>query len=436
MTAHRFFAIIASVVGLLLSFVTAPFQSPDEPAHFLRIWQLSEGRIVADRYGGEVPVSLCDCFVRFEQIEFHADRKVCVDEIRSELSRPLRPWDRRFESFPNTAMHSPVPYLPQVAAVLALRRFSPAPIVLMYAARCANALAYAMIGWLTLRTLPVVRWPACMVLLAPLPIFLAGSMSADPLTTGFAFLAGAYGLRFVSDPQLAPARIVAAMAGSVLALALCKSIYIPIVLTMFAAPAPAWGRGRSRWLVPLSILAVSVIAMALWAIVSRPLDVPIGNPAAQWGWIKSHPDEYAHVLLATVRIEGPTIVWSSLGILGHLDTKLSPIFIGGYMLLVLWFALNDRGDDGVGGLGLRASGVVVALISALLIVTGQYALSNSTGAPFVEGIQGRYFLPLALVVLIAIRCDARFSPKPALAQIAILCSSVYTVAAVVGRYYL
>jgi uncharacterized membrane protein len=80
--------------------------------------------------------------------------------------------------------------------------------------------------------------------------------------------------------------------------------------------------------------------------------------------------------------------------------------------------------------------VIAALASALLIVTGQYALSNAPGAPFVEGIQGRYFLPLALVVLIAIRCGGRFSPKSMLAQLAILCSSVYAVAAVVMRYYL
>ena len=161
---ERFFILVCIPAGIVLSLVTAPFQAPDEAAHFLRIWQLSEGRVVADHYSGWVPASLGECFTQFEYLKAHPNSKATFTAIRREFARTLDASRRQYLPFENTAIYSPVPYLPQLAAVWLGRQMSLPPIALMYLGRCANALAFASLGWLTLRTLPILKIPACLVL--------------------------------------------------------------------------------------------------------------------------------------------------------------------------------------------------------------------------------------------------------------------------------
>ena len=56
------FAVMALLAGLVLVFVNGPFQAPDEPAHFLRAYQISEGRFfserVDDKAGGQLPAAI------------------------------------------------------------------------------------------------------------------------------------------------------------------------------------------------------------------------------------------------------------------------------------------------------------------------------------------------------------------------------------------
>jgi hypothetical protein len=59
---EKVFLWLGGFFGLLFLFLTPPMQVPDEPAHFLRAWQISEGNLFADRednrVGGWMPLSL------------------------------------------------------------------------------------------------------------------------------------------------------------------------------------------------------------------------------------------------------------------------------------------------------------------------------------------------------------------------------------------
>jgi hypothetical protein len=48
------FALIALTAGIVMVFATGPFQAPDETSHFYRAFQISHGRIIAERYDTNV----------------------------------------------------------------------------------------------------------------------------------------------------------------------------------------------------------------------------------------------------------------------------------------------------------------------------------------------------------------------------------------------
>ena len=66
-----------------------------------------------------------------------------------------------------------------------------------------------------------------------------------------------------------------------------------------------------------------------------------------------------------------------------------------------------------------------SLLSALVIFTGEYLQWTQVGFPVVEGVQGRYFVPLLFPVLLSMTHreaapQAPFSWRAAAAQIAML----------------
>ena len=66
---QRFFLLTALTFGLLVIFITPPFQVPDEINHFYRAWQLSEGQFLPvkndARVGGFIPKSVDSLTVFF-----------------------------------------------------------------------------------------------------------------------------------------------------------------------------------------------------------------------------------------------------------------------------------------------------------------------------------------------------------------------------------
>jgi hypothetical protein len=289
------FLIVAGLFGLGCAVVTPPFQSPDEPTHLYRCYQLSEGTIVGVHrtatggyaYGGDVPDSLKAACEPFRRLENHPEARVQIGTITGEFARPLRPGDRSFASFPNSALYSPVPYVPAVAGVWVGRQLRLPPVALMYLARLGTLAGFLPVGWLAVRVTPILKWPAVMLLCSPLVLFLAGSVSADPLTIGLAFLATALVLRQAVGPPVAGRGMAIAMVAVMVAVALCKSLYCPIAAMAVVA--------RGRWLTGAIALGAAVGAAAMWSGVTHPMRVhQLGDdPARQMAWVTHHPVAFA-----------------------------------------------------------------------------------------------------------------------------------------------
>ena len=419
------FAVVAVAFGLAMAVITPPFQSPDEATHLLRAYQLSQGVVVAPRHGCVVPASLGECFTRFDYLEAHPARRTSWAAIRGEFARPLDPGRTQWLPIDNTSVYSPVPYAPAVAATWAARRWGASPVAILYAGRMASAAAYAVVGWLAIVATPVLRWPVALVLGGPLPLFLAGSDSADPMTTAVAVLATGLVLRVAvaSRPWA-----VMALAVAMTAVPLCKGVYVPLVGLVFAVPPSAWG--RRRWAAPVLIATSSAAALLVWSHLSRPMEMRerAGDPAVQMRWVAGHPIAYAGVLARTAVRQGPNLVYGSLGSLGWLDTTLNPWAVGGYGLLVVWLAVGDPLPA-----RLRWAAAIACAVSIALVVTSIYAMWDPPGATVVEGVQGRYLLPLSLAALVVVRRPGRVPAAwPAVAMVAM---AAYAVVAVVRRYY-
>jgi hypothetical protein len=476
----RPFLVLSVLFGVPLALLVAPFQAPDESGHFLRAYQVSEGRIVPVRRGrqrgGELPTSLTDVIGHFSGMKPPRHARTSRRQIEAALRVPLNPGERSFMPFV-ASIYSPVAYLPQAAAIAAGRAFGLHPLALMYLGRVANLMVWIALGYAAIRAAPDLGRPLLLLLLMPMSIFQAASLSADATTNGLAALLAAVVWRYATagtrpagatpvveaEPAVPPTLPRAARLGwpALLALgaltatiSLTKFAYVPLAALVLLIPASRLGGTRRYCMAMAAVLAVNVAALAAWAPQTGGLDTVVRpdarvSPRRQLDYLSAHPTAMITVPVETFLGDGMFLVKSFVGRLGSVDIALPAAFILVYLAsLIAACWPGDRDQPPPPRLSQLSAVVLVATtLSVAAIGLLNYLYWTPVGSRSVDGLQGRYLIPLAPAALLLIRglfwrpsrrhgwdWRTRRRLDAAAAGMAVI-ADVYTLAAVYVRYY-
>jgi len=444
------FALLAAgCAGLLFALLTPPFQVPDEPAHFFRAFALAEGRVAAQRrpgaWGTELPVAVLDLSREFaDQLAFHPEVRTSYAAIALALDRPLAPGARTFVDFRNSALFSPLPYLPQAAGIWLARRLTDRALPLLYAARLANLSAALLLLGLALRHLRAAQLPAIVCALSPLSLALLASASGDAFHLTACWLATATLVELALDPQpsLAGGRL-GLIASALFLLGAAKPVYAPLGLLLLALPRPlsrSPPARRAQLVGALALLAGMALSLGFAAGLDLPLRPGIGlDPGRQGRELVAHPLHALGMLGTELVTHTPRYVAQMLGHrLGWLDTPLPRLWLAGALLALLAsLSLRIETEPAVAP-RLRLWAAVAAGASTGLVILSQWLLWTPAGAPQIEGVQGRYLLPLAWIGAIALASPRRLPPgrRAAIALAAWLVLGLgVALATLLRRYY-
>jgi len=170
------------------------------------------------------------------------------------------------------------------------------------------------------------------------------------------------------------------------------------------------GRAPFLWLAQwlLFVVVLGAGSSALWF--GMP-DFPGLHQAMsdQAGWILSQPLEIPGLLARTLAVQGEFWLTSFLGSFGALDTDLPrPLILLLWGLLLLALAVDALEGPGLLGWPVRvavlAAGVAafVGTLLALYVIWTSHIPGGGIGASLIQGVQGRYFIPVAPLVLVAL----------------------------------
>jgi uncharacterized membrane protein len=418
--AATWFLLLATPVCLFLAFAIPPSQGLDEANHFFRVYQLSGGTVLSEysnkRVGGMVP----DCAVTYLGRLYAVGAQADVFRWRTFFQEPAgcSPSATRFYAFENTAVYSPVSYVPQALGV-AIARMVRAPLpLLFYTGRLFGALAYLGLVYLALRVATDGRNVLLVVALMPMALTSASEYSADGMTLALALLLVAGVIRCRQDPRAARWAFALA-AGAALGLALTKSSYGVLALALLAVPNGILPSRAASMAVKVGAVAVAGLATLWWAhlvgyVALSAYDYPAGvNPPAQIHYVLAHPLSYAKLVFMTLvgsttaDLTWPGFVsWVGFDRSAHAGSPEPPILLVVFAFIVLVQAYRGalaRPSEGA----MRAAAALVwpaALIvaNAVLIVTALYVTDATVGAAVYWRLHGRYFLPLAAMPAIAV----------------------------------
>ena len=440
-----FFGVVGLVVGLFMALVTPPFQSPDESVHFFRAFQLSEGRLIAERQwnevGGNIPASIAGAVEPFESMRFNPMAKVDKSVVFRLLNEPFESEPLMWMDFRGTAFYSPVAYVPAIIGIWMAKFCGSSALEMMYAARLVTLLCWVTLVFAAIRLTPVFKWVAVLIGLLPMHVFLAGSISEDVITNGFSMLLTAFIVRsaFAKGGTFSRREGLSILIVSVL-VSLSKHVYFLLAALTLMIPAERFG-SLKRKIVYLGILAAAGVAVDVlwgWLVSGTVITVKWADPGMQTKFIMAYPLEYLKVLAATLSTQGGLYAQSFVGVLGWLDTWLPPWVYPFYIAVMLGVATVDRGAGRPMKFSERLLVAGTCAVMFVLILTILYIVYTTPMDTAIRGGQGRYFIPMAMAALLVLyNREVKLHERMISLAVVIFCSIVLVVTCytLIVRYY-
>lgn len=429
------FVLYATLATVLVSSLMPPFQAADELNHAERAYQVGHGSLVAARLadgsaGGQVAGGLADLAAPFDLLRFHP--RIKADTVMGHVSTLVGWGSSRIEPFPNTAIYPPVFYLP---AALGLRIGQSARLSVRHAMVLARLLtgfaSTALAGTAILLAgdfAPFLFTALCL----PMSLALFAAISQD----GPMLACAALGSVLLARPSLSKRAFLLGCALLALVL-MARPAYLPLCV----APLLVSGQSRmTRILGPLLLL----VAAASWSMLVGRLVIPAGasrHIADQIAAIRHDPSIVRLLLHTTLNkqvVEGFPAGREFIGVLGWLDTTLpNPYYALAGCALLLSLAVSGSPQACVSP--ARAALATVMVAAGIFAIYGlQYLSWSRIGGAFIDGVQGRYFLPLAPLLILAVPKRHRHPSRLVMSGLAVfpLLSIALTLRAILVRYYL
>ncbi len=416
-----------------------PGEVPDEEAHIVRADSLRHGEIMGRR-GGTITMPdgqqgpsagvIADRALLWAGKALPPGMGEKVDQAMLDRVKGVAWGEATYVPVSNTAVYGPAFYVPAAIAITLVKAGGGTPYDAILAARGLNAILYIAIGAAALCLARRGHLILLFVLGLPMSLSLAASVNQDGLMIAASAMVAALLTRVMADGDR---RCAWAAAGLLCILLMAKPVYLPIALLLllplprFRQAAVTGGRwfGVNRSSV-VAFLLVSLVALG-WALVNAAfVSVPFIKAPYETGPLAmvaetlstTSPGRQLHVLLdsplrfitlplATIGHEAELWWLQFVGVLGTNDLLFDKGFygfwglVGGFALAVTLLG-SFRAGSSWPALADAILLAVTILVSIWLMLIGQYLSWTLVGAPLIEGMQGRYLLPMAPFLILAL----------------------------------
>lgn len=415
MNQFRFFSVSFSIATILYAFLLPPFEIHDEIWHFAKASQLAflsyPSVREASQPGAMIPESLAQ--LRWDwppDPPDHGAHKRSIVRLLNKLRAPASPTRRRIFATFGYLSYPPILYIPQAVGLRLGRAFHLSPLGQFYAGRLAGALVAVGLVLLAATLMPFGGRTLLSLAILPGVASQLASYSADSMIFGLTFLATAIFINALSYQTRIQKWCISLL---IPVLALAKGVYLPIALAAMGE-LRAWNLRNIRWM--LCWMVAGVVSFAVWfGIIAKGeivvqhyvshinLQQMVTAPHQQMKFMYTHPITSASIILSTMVQRLPVYFVGIVGRFGAFNVLL-PIPIYGIALFFLLFAsFSTDASEELPSLLKRFVWLAIVICVAVLIHIALYLTATAPGEPYVEGVQGRYFIPILPLFILSFR---------------------------------
>lgn len=401
-TIEKKFLYLAIPIFILYMVLIPLYVGHDELFHWYRIFEITEGGLLPDIQNNSTGYYMPDAIISslpWGDLKYIDIIKEIIDKIDySNLS---------FISDVTMSVYSPVQYLPQVIGVGIGKILTDRPILISYLGRLANLAICITMLYYAIKKIPFAK--KLLLILAFIPIAIEGfvTLSGDGFTIATAFLFIAYILDIYNQKRKLTKKDYAILSILGVIIAFCKIVYIPIVFLLLLLPKESFeNNNKKRYLVIISMIVVFVLLNLTWLMLANPyLDVYTnGESDYQIEFVLTNIVKYCQMFLYTIQengigyieeLFGKSLLWGS----AVKNKTFVPLIL---ITLSILACINDEKMKNRFKVREIIIFIFVVLAVIALVFTSLFVQWTSYGSDKIDGVQGRYFLPIIPIAFILI----------------------------------
>ena len=444
------YLVFMTFFGVSLVFITPPFQVPDEIAHFSRAYQISEGEfrgVLIESAIGDEKFYFAHAYIPNSfGFLLTAPKELTTDRNYYSLNLPLESFSVPIDSEPRTDIYipgsgtySPIVYAPQALTAFIARNIFNTVGAVFYGGRL-SAVIFAMIcTFLSMKLLPEKKLLIFLISFMPMFLFETASFSADSVVYSISFLGIAYLLSLRKKDTPISSKEIILMSLVAISVGLAKQIYGVILLLYLFIPVERFGSRKKFYCFGIYLLGIYMFSVLGWmeflkqGLNVSPALLDGANMALQMDYIKNNPLTYAKINIYTFVSNFSGYYLQFVGVLGWLSIILPNWFYNFYGILLIAGGM-------IGNLNLNKKQHSLLFLSVVPVILVTFLYMYLTWCPvgfeIIQGVQGRYFIPCALMVFSALSCLKNNSYEIIIALVAALTSGSLTVQMLVERFFL
>ena len=461
---EKLFAAVWLLLGILYLLSLPIMSEPDSKSHYFRAADVSEGHLISQR-DADGNASGTSAVPEDWTGSSEDNVRLSSYEAMQYSSYNIREEEETVYTFNNTALYSPFSYLPQAVGLLIGRILTGKITWIIYAGRIANFLMIGLVYLMAVTLMPYSKRYIIWAALMPMNLHQAVSLSPDGMVSALVVLmmSAVCMLRFREDARLT-GRVIALLYLTGFFLSQYKIVYVGVCLLLFLIPKERFRSVRSYRMHVVILGAVILVSSLGWlSLASQSVLTQYADSHGQLMIVLKEPLFYTVVLIRTFYKKGLEYLDQLLGrYMGAFLVENNMVLIYGVLALFVLISLlryvqkrrentapasaaymqihshpvSEENSSGKGTAAaedspseqgraaaaapvgkhslwrrLRAGHIdlparilllAVTALTILLICTSEYIQWTVYRESVVNGVQGRYFLPLVPLVLTAL----------------------------------
>ena len=398
---------MALFIGIIFVFINVPQIRYDEHAHFWRAYEIARGNIIS-KTTNELPNSVIELFKRNDGT--YPNREFNYETLKEKISEPLNEENKIAFPVGATGSLTPISYIPQVIGILIGRVLNFSPMVILWLARMANLLCYIALVFLAIKIMPFEKWKWIIMIIAlfPMTMNLAATVSPDTIIISTTLLAISYVFYLKNVVKKITMKNMILLGILFMIPIVCKIVYFPLCLLVFILPKDKFENKLKRNLYYiLTALIIFVTYFALNKLVAKG-DYAIAirtNMTEQILFTISDLSRDFVTAINTFYSESSLYFFELIGGWNTINI-ISVVFF----IILLFVMFNKESTQYEFNRKEKNIVLAIIIIQALGVIAAMYLGWTQARQTTVEGIQGRYFLPI-LPLLCMLICRNKFDCK-------------------------
>ncbi|MBR4139450.1 MAG: DUF2142 domain-containing protein [Lachnospiraceae bacterium] len=399
-------------LGLIYNFLLLPYMSPDERNHIDMTYRYSNDLLGIEYTGSDITIA--------KRMD---DTKIELTESPS-LANYYIVYNHLFEGVQddslvvaNSAINTYAPifvYLPAVIGMTIARLLHFGSIAMLMLGRWCNLAFFALCVWWCMKKLPFGKMALAVIALFPMTIQQCNSFSYDAVITSVLFLFSTYIISMTYEEGPVKVSDVAILSVLSALLVYGKSgVYLPVCLAALLIPAKKFGNVWKKLLTAGSLMGIGLLSYinrnsgTVTQVLNTTVETSAVGAAAgnavdmgyTVGYFLGNPWKLIQMLANTVADKSEFYLESIVGQkMGWVEIEISRVVLIGFVVLFIIAMMKVRGEAQYVTSGQKWWIAIVCLLSMGMILMGMLLTWTPFGYVSIEGVQGRYFTPLLILL--------------------------------------